>query len=195
MKFNSYGCTIASNIDIHSVYTFDNYKLYLEQHCLECYNRLIEVTGIHQVWPLDTTHYCWNGNHVAVKGNDMILERGDDGFQRKKAWSDYTRQDSCYYIRQYFQEKHKYSCDVNELVPYPVRSHADCFVAINSNVTRSDITTEIQLFLNDKCSLCNGGHYYDPIIDYNNGYVYNTSWLNIMMSMIIICIEEWLFCY
>ena len=195
VTFNSYGCTIASNIGVHSAYTFDNYKQSLGQTCSKCYNRLIEVTGVHQAWPLDTTHYCWDGNHVAVKGNDMILERGDDGHQSKKAWSDYSRLDSCYYIRQYFQGKNQQSCDVHELVSYPVRSHGECFVAINKNESRADITDEIQLYLKDKCSLCNGGHYYDPILDTSNGEICMTSWLIIVISMIMMLVGEWLFGY
>ena len=195
-KFNSYGCNIAMNAGLTSAYSFDEYKQYIGQKCPTCYNYFHEYMYNHQVWPLDTSHYCWDGVHVAVKGNDMILERGDDGRQSKKAWSDYTREDSCYYIRDYFHGKNKQSCDINELVSYPVRSHGDCFVAVNKNESRADITDEIQLYLKDKCSLCNGGHYYDPIYDSNDADPHATRatcWFIIIVCMILMFMCEFLF--
>lgn len=164
-RYQNYGCYIASNMNSPLFKTFESD---LERKCGFCKASLVKYDGKDQVWPPDTFHYCYDDKHIEVKGNDMILARADNDKYSKKAWSNYDRQDSCYHIRQYFQERSDRECNVEELIPYPVRSYGECFVSMNTNNSRIQLTEDLQSYLEGKCNGCNKGYYYQPEDDMNN---------------------------
>jgi hypothetical protein len=176
-RYQNYGCYIASNINSPLLTTF---KTYLGQQNdfskTSLITSLITYDGNTQVWP------------PTVKGNDMILDRSDNGNSDKRGWSNYEREDSCYHIREHFKEKSNIECNVDELTPYPVRSYGECFVSMNSNKTRVAITDKLQSILSGKCKGSDKGIYYDPVEDMNSRAVIDIIGIPSIILMFIVTI-------
>ena len=163
-RYQNYGCFIAST----NAYNFQPFLEYLNQKCDKCVEGMTEYIDAPQSFPLDTFHYCYDNTHITVKGNDDIMYREDDGHVSKKAWSNYNRDDSCKHIREYFKTKQQQSCDIMEPAIYPVRSYGSCFVATSNNITRPEVTIDMQDYLEGLCKGCKKGYYYHPEVNMNN---------------------------
>jgi len=181
-RYQNYGCYIASNINSN---LFESFETYLGQQNNFLKDSLIKYDGGIQVWPPDTFHYCFDNNHVTIKGNDMVLAKATVRSQSKRGWSNYERTDSRYYIRQHFKEKSNKGCDLEELVPYPVRSYGGCFVSMNTNISRALVTETLRTYIANKCTGCNKGFYYDPVEDMNNGALKGTLYVSTFLVILI----------
>jgi hypothetical protein len=182
-RYQNYGCYIASNINSP---LFASFETYLGEHTNT--GSIIKYDSNVQAFPLDTFHYCFEDKHITVKGNDIILAKASSRSQSKRAWSNYEWTDSCYYIREYFKTVSNIECDIEELVPYPVRSYGECFVSINSAISRAHVTETLQTNIKGKCSGCNKGFYYDPVEDMNSAAVRDNISLPLIIIMFIVTI-------
>ena len=182
-RYQHYGCYIASNINSP---LFTSFETYLGEHINT--GTLIKYDSNVQAFPPDTFHYCFEDKHITVKGNDMILAKASGRSQSKRAWSDYERTDSCYYIREYFKTVSNSECDIEKIVPYPVRSYGGCFVSINSTISRAPVTETLRANIQGKCTGCNKGFYYDPVEDMNSAALREVISLPFIIIMLIVTI-------
>jgi len=118
----------------------------------------------------------------------MILAKASGRSQSKRAWSDYERTDSCYYIHEYFKTVSNSECDIEQIAPYPVRSYGGCFVSINSTISRAQVTETLRANIQGKCTGCNKGFYYDPVEDMNSSALKEVISLPFIIIMLIVTI-------
>ena len=142
----------------------------------------VDVKHIIIDYPLGTSHFCNNNNHIALTGYDNIVYGNRIG--SKSAYSFSNIDDSCYHSLMYFSKYSTHTCNMNELTLHPLRTYGHCF--ISSNYVNHSMTIDYRDYLLDVgCHGCEYGQFY---------HIENSA-INIVLQYNILIIHIILFVY
>ena len=150
--------------------------------CNYCYPESIIYSNDNNniVYPTDTNHYCFDGNHISVNGYDNIgykLGRG------RRSYGFIEIRDSCYYTRKFFKSKSNSKCEFTKTI-YPIRRYGNCFISINNNDTRKTISLELYHYLMfQDCIGCQLGDYSQ--IETSNGINLHLNYFQVLTILLI----------